>query len=133
MANNFVAGYKGTVTIGGTQFAALQFDLTITTPLDDITYTQAGGATWAVKIPGYSSAKGTISFVYDTLNQPVLSPQNMTPGTLMTLVLTPEGSKSYSFSAYSGEFSFSSGPQSGIGVKCTTSFESTGTVTLPSS
>lgn len=130
MANNFINGKAGTVTIGGTQFASEQYSFTHEVDLDDITYTQAGGATAQVLLPGYERASGTITFVYDTLN--VATIYSLRAGQLITLALLPDGSKSYSFSAYSGSFTFSSGPKAGT-VRCTTNFRSTGTITQASS
>lgn len=133
MANTFVHGNKGTVTIGGTQFASLQYSFSWQTSLSDITFTKAGGATAKRLLPGYYWATGVITFVYDTSNQPVLAPQNMTPNTLMTLVLYPDGTKPYAFNAYSGQFGFTSGPQGNTPVNCTTNFESDDIITPPSS
>lgn len=130
---NFAQGWKGTISINGTLFNALQYSFTETTDLEDITYTQASGATAQVLLPGYKKVNGTISFVYDTANQPTISPFDMRAGTLMTLILYPEGTKPYSFQAYSGQFEFSSGPQAGTSVKCSTNFSSTGAITEPTS
>lgn len=129
---NFINGKEGTVSINGSLFNAEQFEFEEETPLDDITYSQTGGANYKVLLPGYNSAKGTISFVYDTNNQPTIAPYDMVPGTLMALILYPDGTKPYAFSAYSGRFRFSSGPKAGT-VRCTTSFESTGAITHPTS
>jgi len=129
----FTHGKLSTVTIGGTQFAGL----TITydeklSDLTDITYTRAGGATFANWLPGYNYATGVITFVYDTSNQPVLNPQSMIPGTLMTLVVSPDGTKLYSFTAWSGEFQWAGGPRGGP-VNCSTNYTTEGTITRPSS
>lgn len=132
-APDFAQGWKGTVSIAGNLFNALQYDFTETTPLEDITYTQAGGATCAIKLPGYKSASGTITFVYDRANQPTVAPSDLRAGTLLVLVLYPEGTKPFSCSAYSGSFTFSSGPQAGVSVKCSTSWESTGPIIEPAS
>lgn len=128
----FIHGKLGTVSLNGTLFNALQFSFSESVDLEDITYSTAGGATSQVMLPGYRKASGTISFVYDVANPPTVSPQNMIAGTLLTLVLYPEGTKAYSFQAYSGTFEWSSGPQAGA-VKCTTTFQSTGTITEPTS
>ncbi len=139
MANTFVHGRLGTVSLAGpstagpTLFAVLQFSFKWITSLSDITFTVSGGATAKRILPGYYWATGTLTFVYDTTNQPVLSPQQMTPNTLMALILYPEGTKPYSFNAYSGEFDFTSGPQGNTPVSCTTNFESDGAITPPSS
>lgn len=130
MPNTFIHGRLGTITIGGTLFASEQYDYTEEIQLEDITYTVSGGVTFQVLLPGYAKVSGTITFVYDTSNQPVLSPQNMIPGTLMALVLYPDGTKPYTFSAYAGTFRFPSGPKAGP-VRCTTNFQSTGNVTRP--
>ncbi len=128
---NFIHGKLTTIQIAGTQFAGLTASYNETlSDLTDITYTQASGATFGVFIPGYNFATGTITFVYDTANSPVLSPQNMIPGTLMTLVVSPDGTKLYSFNAYSGKFQWTGGPKSGP-VMCSTDYTSTGTITRP--
>lgn len=129
MANNFIHGKSGTVTIGGNLFAVTQFAFTMSNDLADITHSGANG--YQVMLPGVTKASGTLTFVFDTLNQPTVSPINQTPGQSMTLVLSPDGTKNYSFTAYSGELSWSSGPQAGA-VLCTTSFQSSGTITVPS-
>jgi len=133
VAYSFVHGKLGLVSIGGTNFATLQFSFReFLSDLSDITYTVAGGATYGVKIPGYNMCSGTLTFIYDTLNQPVLSPQNMIPGTSMSLILYPDGTKPYTITAYSAEFNFASGPKSGP-VNCTANFESTGSYSRPAS
>lgn len=129
-ANVFVHGKLGTITLGGTAFAAEQFTYQEETTLDDITYTLAGGASFQVILPGYNKASGTITFNYDSGNQPNISPQNMVPGTLMALVLSPDGTRNYSFNAYSGSFQFGTGPKNGP-VTCSTTFQSSGTITRP--
>ena len=130
MANNFVHGKSGTVTIGGNLFAVTQFQFQMSNDLADITHSAANG--YQVMLPGVTKASGSLTFVFDTLNQPTVAPINQTPGQALTLVLSPDGTKNYSFSAYSGALSWSSGPQAGA-VFCTTSFESSGTITVPSS
>ena len=129
-APNFVHGTKGTVSINGNLFNSLTFEFEESTDLEDITYTVSGGATAQVMIPGYKKVSGIISFVYDTANQPTIAPYDMRAGTLMALVLYPEGTKPYTFNAYSGTFRWASGPQAGA-VKCSTSFQSTGAITEP--
>jgi hypothetical protein len=99
--------------------------------LTDITYTQTGGATWRILLPGYNQANGTLSFVYDTLNQPVLSTQNQIPGTLMTMVFSPDGTKLYTLTAYSNGLSIPGGPGVKGPVACKTNWMSSGTVTRP--
>lgn len=130
MANNFIHGKSGTVTIGGNLFYVTQFSFTMTNDLADITHTGANG--YGVVIPGVTRATGQLTFVYDTLNQPTVAPINQTPGQSMTLILSPDGTKQFSFTAYSGELSFSSGPAAGA-VNVSTSFQSSGTITVPSS
>ncbi len=129
----FIHGKLTTVTIGGTQFAGLtvSFDEDLS-DLTDITYTVSGGATFGVFLPGYNIASGDITFVYDSANQPVLAPQNMIPGTLMTLVVAPDGTKPFTMQAYSGKFHWAGGPRSGP-VMCSTHYQATGTFTRPSS
>src|SRR4051812_22700457 len=94
--NNFGQAWKGTVSIGGSQFNALQFDYEEFGDLEDITYSKAGGVTSRVVIPGYPGVRGTVTFVYDAANQPVLSPYDMRFGTLMAIIMMPEGTKPYS-------------------------------------
>jgi len=130
MANNFVHGKSGTVTIGGNAFYVTQFQFTMTNDLTDVTHSGASG--YGVVIPGVTRATGNLTFVFDTLNQPTVAPINQTPGQSMSLVLSPDGTKQYSFTAYSGELSFTSGPSAGA-VQATTSFQSSGAITVPSS
>lgn len=130
-APNFVQGWKGTISINANFFNALQYGFEEFGDLEDITYTAP--ATFRVVLPGYPGARGNVSFCYDTANQPTISPFDLRFGTLMVMILYPEGTKPYAFSAYSGNFKFDSGPQAGVSVKCSTSFESTGTITFPTS
>lgn len=127
---NFISGVKGTVQINGNLFYVKQFKFRMFIALDDITHSGAQGA--QVKLPGVYGAEGDLTFTFDTANQPTVSPYNMTPGQLLQLVLEPDGSKAYSFSGYSGEFTFQSGPKAGD-VECTTHVESTGLITVPTS
>jgi hypothetical protein len=131
---NFIHGKLGTISLGGSLFNAESFEFVETAPLEDITYSRSGGASYADKIPGYSSVSGTITFVYDTNNQPVISPYNMLPqqSSPAAMILYPDGTKAYSFNAYFGTLRWSSGPKAGA-CRCTATFESTGTVTHPSS
>lgn len=130
----FSQAWKGTISWGGTLFNALQFSYTDTAPLEDITYSVAGGATFAVKLPGYRSISGNVQFVYDTANQPTISPFDMVSrSATAAIIIYPEGTKAFSFSAYTSNFQFSTGPQAGVSVKCSCDFESTGAVTVPSS
>ena len=130
MANNYIHGKSGTVTIGGNLFNVTQFSFSMNCDLADITHTGANG--YGVVLPGVIRATGQLTFIYDTLNQPTVSPINQTPGQSMTLILSPDGTKQFSFTAYSGELSFSSGPQAGA-VSVNTSFQSSGTITVPAS
>ncbi len=132
MANTFIHGKLSTVQIGGSYFAGLNisYDEKLS-DLTDITWTRSGGATFGNFLPGYNFATGTISFVYDTTNQPTVSPQTMIPGTLMTLVVSPDGTKLFSFTAWSGEFQWAGGPKGGP-VMCSTNYNSEGTITRPS-
>ena len=129
----FIHGKLSTIQIGGTYFAGLNisYDEKLS-DLTDITFTRSGGATFGNFLPGYNFATGTLSFVYDSANQPVLSPQNMIPGVLMTLVVSPDGTKFYSFTAWSGEFQWAGGPKAGP-VMCSTNYTSEATITRPSS
>lgn len=133
MANTFIHGKLSTIQIGGTYFAGLNitFDEKLS-DLTDITFTRSGGATFGNFLPGYNFATGTISFVYDSQNQPVLSPQNMIPGTLMVMIVSPDGIKPYSFSAWSGEFQWAGGPKAGP-VMCSTNYNTESTITRPAS
>ena len=128
MANAFVHGRLSTVQVGGTYFAGLT--ITYNEKLSDcadITYTVSGGATYGVFLPGYNFITGNISFIWDSDNKPVSSP-NMVPGTLMTLVLSPDGTELFSFSAWSTGLDWTGGPTAGP-VKVQTGFQSTGTYT----
>jgi hypothetical protein len=129
---NFISGRLGTISINSNFFNAEQYDIEEATTLDDITYTQVGGATFKILLPQYNWVTGTITFVYDANNQPTIAPFDMRAGTLMALILYPEGTKPYSFNAYSGNFRWASGPKAGT-CRCTTRYESTGTVTFPTS
>ena len=131
--NVFIHGRLTNILIGGVQFAGMSASYEeVTSDMTDITYTIAGGQTFGSFLPGYNFATGTITFIYDTANSPVLDPQKMVPGTLMALTLSPDGTKLYSFSAYSGKFSWSGGPKSGP-IMCSTNYQSTGVITRPSS
>ncbi len=129
----FLHGKDSTIQIGGTYFAALtiNYDDKLS-DLTDITYTKSGGVTFGIFLPGYRFATGTVTFVYDSANQPVLDPQKMIPGTLMTIILTPGASKMFSFQAYSGEFQWAGGPRTGP-TACSTNWTSNDTITVPTS
>lgn len=134
----FVHGFRGTVTIGGNLYNVKQFQFTMTNTLADVTHSGAtttynnAPASFRVKIPGITEVSGTLTFTFDSANQPTVTPYLMTPGTLLSLVLSPDGTKQYSFSAYTGEYSFRSGAGVNSDVECTVNFESTGVVTVPS-
>lgn len=133
MANNFVNGKLGTITLAGTQFATMKYSFKETlSDVTDITYTQAGGATFAVKQPGYNMCAGTLTFVYDTLNQPVIAP-NLIPGQTIAMVLYPEGTKPYAITALLTEQGWDTGPQVKGPVVVTVPWESTGPYTRPTS
>lgn len=132
MALNPVHGRLSTIQIASTYFAALTVSYKEgLSDLTDITYTQVGGATWRIMLPGYNLVDGDLTFVYDTLNQPVLTPQNMIPGTLMSLIFSPDGTKLYTLTAYSGGLNIPGGPQVKGPVICTTNWSSSGVVTRP--
>ena len=120
--------------MNGTYFACVQMAYNEKlSDFTDITYTVVGGVTFGVFMPGYNFATGTLSFIYDTLNQPVLTPQNMIPGTLINpMILSPDGTKLYSFNAYATAFNMPGGPRAGP-VLCTADWNTTGTITRPSS
>lgn len=130
----FIHGKLGTISINGSLFNSTQFKFSekVVGGLQDITYSQAGGATYQTMLPGYNGVSGSITFIYDVNNQPVIAPYDMIPGQLMTLILYPDGTKPYSFDAYSGQFDWGSGPKAGP-VEVTVNFESTGTVSHPTS
>ena len=130
---NFISGRLGTISVAGSLFNAEQYTFVEQTTLDDITYTISGGVTYKVLLPQYNWVTGVITFVYDTNNQPVIAPFDLVPGhVLLAMILYPDGTKPYSFSAYSGQLQWASGPKAGT-ARCTCNFESTGTVTHPSS
>ena len=132
MAYNFIHGKLTTIQLSGQYFAALTCSYNQgLSDLTDITYTQTGGATWRILLPGYSLVDGDLSFVYDTLNQPVLSPQNQIPGQLMTMIFSPDGTKLYSLTAYSETLSIPGGPGVKGPVVCKTGWKSSGSVTVP--
>jgi hypothetical protein len=135
LANAFVHSKLSTIQFGGTYFAGLTISYNETlSDLSDITFTQSGGATWAVKLPEYNMAKGEAAYVYDTLNQPTVAGNLLqVPGTLMTMIMSPDGTKFFSFNAYSAELDWNGGPQTKGPVGSKTAFESTGTVTRPTS
>ena len=129
---NFISGKLGTISINANLFNAEQYDYEEATTLDDITYTTSGGANFKILLPQYNWATGTITFVYDIANQPTIAPYDMIPGLLLAMILLPDGTKPFTFNAYSGNFRFASGPKAGT-VRCTTRYESTGAITRPTS
>lgn len=130
----FIHGLKGTVSLNGNLFNALTIDFEESTTLEDITYTQAGGATYAVKIPGYISGSGSVNFIYDTANQPTISPYDMRPGrsTPIAFIVYPDGTKPFSCNVWPSALRFTTGPTAGA-VKCSMTYESTGAITEPNS
>jgi hypothetical protein len=135
-APNFAQAYKGLLSINANLFNCLVYEYQESAPLDDITYTKSGGATFAIKIPGYVSGRGSVDFAYDVANQPTVSPFLIVAGSLMTIIAMPEGTKPYSFQAYSGQFRWRSGPQAtpgGASVRATVEYETTDTITRPTS
>ncbi len=134
MANTFIHAKLTTFQIGGNYYPCLTVKYGEgLSDLSDITNTQSGGATWQVMLPGYSKASIALTFVYDTINQPILSPQNMSAGALCAIIFSPDGTKLYSMSAYSEGIEIPGGPQVKGPVICSTTLQSTGTVTRPTS
>jgi hypothetical protein len=134
MANNFIHGKLSTINFNSQYFAGISIayneDLS---DLTDITYTQISGATFAILLPGYNKATGTLTFVYDTLNQPTVAPNNLTPGTLInSFIISPDGTKLYTLTVYSAGLSWTGGPKSGP-VMVTVPWQSTGPFTRPTS
>lgn len=128
MPNTFIHGKDGTVAIGATVFVVKQFAFKMSITKEDITHSGADGN--QVLLPGIKSATGTLTFTYDTSNKPTIAPQQMTPGTVATLHLKPDGSDDYSFDALFHDFDFKSGPKAGD-VECTVEASSTGPITVP--
>jgi len=126
----FVHGKTGTFQWGGTLFNALSISFEETTQLEDITYSQSGGAATQVMIPGYRRGTGTVTFIYDTANQPCVSPYDMRPwvtnaSAVPTLcVFSPDGTKQWSCYCFSERLGFTTGPQAGA-VKCTVGLQAT--------
>ena len=129
MANTFIHGKDGRVLIGSTDFAVEQFAMTHTVTTDDITHTAASG--YRVILPGIESMDGTITFIYDTLNKPTVSP-NLTPGTTATIHFKPDGVDDFTGSFVLTELSWSSGPKAGA-VRVNAKAMSSGAFTKPSS
>ena len=134
MANAFTHAKLTTFQIGGNYYPCLTVKYTEgLSDLSDITYTQSGGATWRILLPGYNMATLAITFVYDTLNQPILSPQNMSPGTQANFIFSPDGTKLFSLAAYSESLDIPGGPAVKGPVIASATLQSTGVVTRPSS
>lgn len=135
-APNFAQAFKTLVSIASNNFNVLTLEFDASAPLDDITYTTAGGATFAIKIAGYVSGRGTMEFVYDAANQPTISPFNIVPGVSAAIIAYPEGTKPFTFSVIFGRLRWRGGPQANAGgasVRCTSEFETTGSITYPTS
>jgi hypothetical protein len=134
IANSFINGKLGLISVGGANFATMQFDFTETlSDLTDITYTVSGGATFAYVLPGYNMCAGTLTFVYDTLNQPVLSTQSQIPGQSINLVLYPDGTKPWVIAAIAESMNWGSGPGVKGPVVVKTTWKSNGAYTRPTS
>lgn len=119
--------------MAATQFAVNVFTFQEETTLDDITFTQAGSATFQTVLAGYLKASGTLTFVYDTLNKPFLAPYSIVTGTMVAMVLQPDGAGSFTFpTAAIQNFAWGSGPKNGP-VSCTINWQSSGSYTRPSS
>lgn len=131
----YVHGKSGTVSLNGSLFNALTINFREQTTLEDITYSQSGGATAQVVIPGYVRGSGSISFVYDTANQPTIAPFDLRPGrtnTAIAAIFYPEGTKPFTASIFPESLEFTTGPQAGA-VKCSLGFQTSGAITEPSS
>ena len=133
----FVHGKQGLVTFNGSSFAAMTINFKEHTSLEDITYTVSGSATAQVMLPGYRKGTGSVNFIYDTANQPTISPFDLrptatVPPTPISAIFYPDGTKPWACSIYAEELGFTTGPHAGA-VKATMSFQSTGPITEPSS
>ncbi len=134
MANAFQHAKSTTFQIGGTYYPCLTVKYTEgLSDLSDITYTQATGAPWRILLPGYNQASLALTFVYDTLNQPVISPQNMSPGASASYIFSPDGTKLYSMTCYSESLEIPGGPQVKGPVIASVTLQSSGVVTRPTS
>lgn len=133
----WVHGKQGLVSFNGNMFNALSITFEETTQLEDITYSTSGSATARVVLPGYRMGSGSVTFIYDTANQPTVPPLSLqptatVPPTPIAAVFYPDGVKQFSCNMYTERLSFTTGPQAGA-VKCTLAFQSTGPITEPSS
>lgn len=127
---NFKSTISGTVTINGNLFNVKSGSYNETNTLADITHSGAAG--FGVVLPCVTRASGDIVFTFDAANLPTGATYNMIPGTAMALVVSPDGVNNFSFTAYSGEFQFSTGAGLDTDVEVTVSYQSSGTITRPS-
>lgn len=127
---NFVHGKDGSVSKGGNLFNVTQFSYAENNAAADVTHTGAQG--YQVMIKGVTKASGTLTFVYDTNNQPTVSPYDFTTGNIDTLLLKPEGTKPFSFPAIFTDLNWTSGPSAGA-VNCTVNYQSVGVISRPTS
>lgn len=133
----WVHGKQGTVSFNGNLFNALSITFEETTQLEDITYSVSGSATSRVVLPGYRQGSGSVTFVYDTANQPTIAPFDLRPTATVppvpiAAIFYPDGTKPWACNVYTERLGFATGPQSGA-VKCTAAFQSTGAITEPTS
>lgn len=130
MPNTFAHGKLVALQVGGTYFASLGISWgEVLSDLQDITFTRSGGATFRNSLPGYNYSTGDIEFVWDSSNIPLAGAINMTPGTLMALIFTPDGVNLFTMSAWSGSFNIpSAGPTKGP-VKATVGYTTEGSYT----
>lgn len=126
---DFKSSIYGTVAINGNTFYVKSVSYNETCTLSDITHSGAGG--FGVVLPAVVRASGDLTFTFDAANLPTGATYNMIPGTLMALAIAPDGVKTYTFNAYSGEFAFSTGAGLDSDVEVTVSYQSTGTITRP--
>lgn len=136
---NFIHGFKGTCTVGGSTFYVKQFQFSMKNTVADVTHSgatttyNAAPVSYRVKIAGITEVSGSLTFTFDSANQPTVTPYIMTPGATVALVLSPDGTKNYSFSAITTGYDFRSGAGVNSDVECSITFESTGVITVPSS
>lgn len=131
MPNTFIHGKLVAVQLTGTYFATLgiSWDDGLS-DLEDITFTQAGGATFGIYLPGYRKATGQLSFVWDSSNVPFSGGINLAPGTLVPLIWTPDGTSLITANVWSRNFTFAeNGPTKGP-VKASVPFTANGSYTI---
>lgn len=128
MANNFIHGKQTTFAIGSTVFDVLTVDFNHEVDAADITHTGAGGS--QVMLAGVERSDCTITFVYDTLNKPTISPQQLKPGTVATLHQKPDGVDDFNASYLCTKFGWKGGPSAGALI-VTVEAKSTGPITVP--